>query len=64
MPGMIADTVLAQVTDAKNDKAAAQVLEQVRSRQVLEVVADLLYIDFYGHGSPWLRREIVKQARH
>lgn len=59
-----ADDVITAVTTAATDADAEQVMAGL-SHGLLLAVADLLYIDNPEiHGPPWLRREIVAEARY
>lgn len=58
-----ADDIITRVTLACDRWDALDIINRVRSRAMLVTVADLLYVEPVGHGSDWLRTEIVKAAR-
>jgi hypothetical protein len=58
------DDVITAITKAATEDDALAVMDGIRSRALLLAVADQLYIDDpNGHGNPWLRNAIVKEAR-
>jgi hypothetical protein len=60
---MTADDIITQLTNAASESDAQAIADGIRSRALLEEVADLLFIDAYGHGLPWIRKAIAKEAR-
>jgi hypothetical protein len=58
-----ADDIITAVTEARSDRQARAMLDNVRNRDGLEAMADLLYIEYVGVGSDTLRKRIVSEAR-
>lgn len=61
--GHSADDIITQVTQAPTGHGALAVLEMLASPAMLRVIADQLHIEAEGHGNPWIRRAIVREAR-
>jgi hypothetical protein len=64
MARITADDIVTQLTQAPDEAAALAVANGVRSRAMLDEVADLLYVDPYGRSSAVVRRAIAAGARH
>jgi hypothetical protein len=58
----VEDTYLARVTEAPTEAAAMGIIRQVKPA-VVKAMYDLMGYDPEGHGVPWLRREVVREAR-
>ena len=58
----IEDTMLTRVTDAPTDADAHAIIAQVKPA-VVKAMYDLMGFDPEGHGMPWLRRQVVREAR-
>ena len=59
---MTADDVITAVTEAASLAEARSIVCATPPRTLAEV-ADILYIDADSHSAPWLRAEIVREAR-
>jgi hypothetical protein len=60
---MSPDDIITKVTEASTAVEALAIMQDV-PRSLLLAVADQLFIDDPdGHGSPWLRKAIVEEAR-
>jgi hypothetical protein len=60
---MTPDGYVTAITEAATDAHALVILADVKSRATLEAIADLVFVDPAGHGSAWLRKAIVAEAR-
>jgi hypothetical protein len=58
-----AGDVVTELVKAPSTEAASEIIAQVRERDVLMALADLLFVDPEGHGLPWVRKRIVAEAR-
>lgn len=58
-----ADDIVTLVTEAPTRTVADSAIRTVRSRALLASVADLLYVEWEGHGPERIRRDIVDAAR-
>jgi hypothetical protein len=56
------DDVVTALTRAPSRADAVRVMNGV-GPALAQQVADLLYVEYEGHGTPWVRRECVNEAR-
>ena len=59
---MTGDDLITAVVQAPTPDDAARIVREASGHAVL-AAADLLYIDPTGHSVPWLRQQIVREAR-
>ena len=58
----VAHNYIRYITEARTAGQARAIAAKIRPG-VLAIMADLLYIDDFGHGAKWLRDAIVTEAR-
>ena len=56
------DEAITRITEAEDENTARAIASRLGHR-VLFAVADQLHIDTDGRGTPWVRNEVVKEAR-
>jgi hypothetical protein len=56
------DTLITRVTEAATDEEALAIVKAATVQERYSA-ADLLYIDAYDHGMPWVIKAIVREAR-
>lgn len=57
-----AHALITELTQAAGDEAAQAIAGAAKIR-VVRAAADLLHINAEGHGTPWLRRAVAREAR-
>jgi len=56
------DEAITRIVEAKDENKARAVVQTLTHR-VLFAVADQLYVETEGHGTQWVRNEVLKEAR-
>lgn len=57
------DDIITMITEEDTDEDALSVIRTIRTRKLLDQIADQLHIDSEGHDAEWIRKAIVKEAR-
>lgn len=60
---LTADDIITRLTQAASEEEAQAIADSVRSRALLDEVADLLYTDSYGRSPAVIRKAIIREAR-